>query len=132
MDKLASEGRTGRLVTVPAGYQPGSEVANTAILGYNLDDVYEGRGPLEAASIGYDMTDDDFAIRCNIITISDGKIVNHHGGHLSTAEGGVLIDYLNTHLGSGEIHHRHPVQTLACDKGCKQIYRMLPSTRPSK
>lgn len=128
MDKLASEGRTGRLVTVPAGYQPGSEVANTAILGYNLDDVYEGRGPLEAASIGYDMTDDDFAIRCNIITISDGKIVNHHGGHLSTAEGGVLIDYLNTHLGSDKVRFITGIQYrhLLVIKGASKYIECFP------
>ena len=51
MDKLAAEGRCGRLITVPEGFPPGSEVANTAILGYDLNKVYEGRGPLEAASI---------------------------------------------------------------------------------
>ena len=60
MDMLARMGRTGRLVTVPEGFPPGSEVANTAILGYNLEEVYEGRGPLEAASIGYEMRPDDF------------------------------------------------------------------------
>ena len=86
MDMLAKKGRCGRLVTVPDGYQPGSEVANTAILGYDLDKVYEGRGPLEAASIGYEMRPDDMAIRCNIITLDDGKIKNHHGGHLSTED----------------------------------------------
>ena len=59
MDQLAREGRCGRLVTVPEGFPPGSEVANTAILGYDLNKVYEGRGPLEAASIGYEMADDD-------------------------------------------------------------------------
>ena len=69
MDQLAKEGRCGRLITVPEGFPPGSEVANTAILGYDLNKVYEGRGPLEAASIGYEMADDDFAIRCNIITL---------------------------------------------------------------
>ena len=53
MNRLAKAGRTGRLVTVPEGFPPGSEVANTAILGYDLNQVYEGRGPLEAASIGY-------------------------------------------------------------------------------
>ena len=73
MNRLAREGRTGRLITVPEGFPPGSEVANTAILGYDLNEVYEGRGPLEAASIGYDMADDDFAIRCNLITIEDGR-----------------------------------------------------------
>ena len=55
MNRLAKAGRTGRLVTVPEGFPPGSEVANTAILGYDLNKVYEGRGPLEAASIGYEM-----------------------------------------------------------------------------
>ncbi len=98
MDQLAREGRCGRLVTVPEGFPPGSEVANTAILGYDLNKVYEGRGPLEAASIGYEMADDDFAIRCNIITLQDGKIITHNGGNLETADARVLIDYLNEHL----------------------------------
>ena len=98
MDQLAREGRCGRLVTVPEGFPPGSEVANTAILGYDLNKVYEGRGPLEAASIGYEMTDDDFAIRCNIITLEDGKIITHNGGNLETDDARNLIDYLNEHL----------------------------------
>ena len=98
MDQLAREGRCGRLVTVPEGFPPGSEVANTAILGYDLNKVYEGRGPLEAASIGYDMADDDFAIRCNIITLADGKIITHNGGNLETEDARVLIDYLNEKL----------------------------------
>ena len=98
MDLLAREGRCGRLVTVPEGFPPGSEVANTAILGYDLNKVYEGRGPLEAASIGYEMTDDDFAIRCNIITLDDGKIITHNGGNLETDDARILIDYLNETL----------------------------------
>ena len=98
MDQLAREGRCGRLVTVPEGFPPGSEVANTAILGYDLNKVYEGRGPLEAASIGYEMADDDFAIRCNIITLQDGKIITHNGGNLETEDALVLIDYLNENL----------------------------------
>ena len=98
MDLLAREGRCGRLVTVPEGFPPGSEVANTAILGYDLNKVYEGRGPLEAASIGYEMADDDFAIRCNIITLDDGKIITHNGGNLETDDARVLIDYLNETL----------------------------------
>ena len=98
MDQLAREGRCGRLITVPEGFPPGSEVANTAILGYDLNKVYEGRGPLEAASIGYEMADDDFAIRCNIITLADGKIITHNGGNLETEDARVLIDYLNENL----------------------------------
>ena len=98
MDLLARKGRCGRLVTVPEGFPPGSEVANTAILGYDLNKVYEGRGPLEAASIGYDMQSDDFAIRCNIITLENGKIITHNGGNLQTDDARVLIDYLNEKL----------------------------------
>ena len=98
MDQLAKEGRCGRLITVPEGFPPGSEVANTAILGYDLNQVYEGRGPLEAASIGYEMADDDFAIRCNIITLAEGKIITHNGGNLETDDARVLIDYLNETL----------------------------------
>ena len=98
MNQLACKGRCGRLVTVPEGFPPGSEVANTAILGYDLNKVYEGRGPLEAASIGYEMADDDFAIRCNIITLESGKIITHNGGNLETEDARVLIDCLNEKL----------------------------------
>lgn len=103
MDMLAKKGRCGRLVTIPDGYNPGSEVANTSIMGYNLDNVYEGRGPLEAASIGYDMANNEMAIRCNIITLLDGNIKNHHGGHLKTDEASELIDYLNEHLADNRV-----------------------------
>lgn len=111
MNLLAREGRTGRLVTVPEGFPPGSEVANTAILGYDLNRVYEGRGPLEAASIGYDMADDDMAIRCNLITLQDGKIVTHNGGNLETDDARVLIDYLNETLAA-------PINR---EQGCERV-----------
>ena len=103
MDQLAREGRTGRLITIPEGFPPGSEVANTAILGYDLNEVYEGRGPLEAASIGYEMADDDLALRCNIITLGDGRIITHNGGNLETTDGDALISYLNEHLGNERV-----------------------------
>jgi 2,3-bisphosphoglycerate-independent phosphoglycerate mutase len=103
MDLLAKEGKTGRLVTVPDGFIPGSEVANTAIMGYDLNKVYEGRGPLEAASIGYEMSPEDMAIRCNVITLQDGKIVTHNGGNLSTENGDILMKYLDEKLGNERI-----------------------------
>ena len=111
MNRLAREGRCGRLMTVPEGFPPGSEVANTAILGYDLNKVYEGRGPLEAASIGYDMADDDFAIRCNLITLEDGKIITHNGGNLETDDARILIDYLNENLAA-------PINA---EQGCERI-----------
>lgn len=103
MDKIACLGQCGKLITIPDGFQPGSEVANTAILGYDLDKVYEGRGPLEAASIGYEMQPDDLALRCNLVTLADGKIANHHGGHLTTEQGEELIKYLQQNLGSDKV-----------------------------
>jgi len=135
MDQLAREGRCGRLVTVPEGFPPGSEVANTAILGYDLNKVYEGRGPLEAASIGYEMADDDFAIRCNIITLEDGKIITHNGGNLETDDARVLIDYLNEHLGSDRvkfitgIQYRH---LLVIKGGNKHIVCAPPHDHPNE
>ena len=135
MDQLAKEGRCGRLVTVPEGFPPGSEVANTAILGYDLNKVYEGRGPLEAASIGYEMADDDFAIRCNIITLEDGKIITHNGGNLETKDGDVLIKYLDEHLGSDRvkfitgIQYRH---LLVIKGGNKHIVCAPPHDHPNE
>ena len=135
MDQLAKEGRCGRLVTVPEGFPPGSEVANTAILGYDLNKVYEGRGPLEAASIGYEMADDDFAIRCNIITIEDGKIITHNGGNLETDDARVLIEYLNEHLGSDRVRFITGIQyrhLLVIKGGNKHIICAPPHDHPNE
>ena len=98
MDMLAKMGRCGMLKTVPDGFHPGSEVANSSILGYDQNEVYEGRGPLEAASIGVDLAPDDMAIRCNIICIEGDHIKNHSCGRLETEEGDILIKYLQEHL----------------------------------
>ena len=135
MDLLAKEGRTGRLITVPEGFPPGSEVANTAILGYDLNEVYEGRGPLEAASIGYEMQPDDMAIRCNIITLTNGKIKNHHGGHLTTAEGDVLVKFLDQHLGNDRIRFITGIQyrhLLVIRGGNKHIVCSPPHDHPDE
>ena len=135
MDMLARKGKTGRLITVPEGFPPGSEVANTAIMGYDLNKVYEGRGPLEAASIGYEMTEDDFAIRCNIITLEEGKIITHNGGNLETADADVLIKYLDEHLGSDKvkfitgIQYRH---LLVIKGGNKHIVCNPPHDHPNE
>lgn len=135
MNMLAKSGRTGRLSTIPKGFLPGSEVANTAILGYDLNEVYEGRGPLEAASIGYEMDEDDMAIRCNIIEIADGLIKNHHGGHLTTEEGDVLIKYLNEHLGNDRIHFITGIQyrhLLVIKGASKHIVCAPPHDHPNE
>lgn len=99
MDRLAREGRVGRFVTVPAGFHPGSEVANMTVLGYDVTTSFEGRGVLEAASMGVDVPEGYMAMRCNLITVSDGKIMNHSGGHISTEEASQLIADLGKELG---------------------------------
>ena len=103
IDKLAKIGRTGKLVTVPDTMSPGSEIANMAILGYDVEKVFQGRGVLEAASMGVSLNPGDLALRCNIITIEDDNIKNHSAGHISTEEAFELINFLNNKLGSNEI-----------------------------
>lgn len=135
MDMLAKNGCTGRLITIPEGFQPGSEVANTAILGYDLNEVYEGRGPLEAASIGYDMRTDDMAMRCNIITLADGRIKNHHGGHLTTEQSDILIKYLDRQLGNEDIKFITGIQyrhLLIIRGGNKHIVCAPPHDHPEE
>lgn len=100
IDKLARLGRTGMFQTVPLDMPPGSEVANLAVLGYDVRKVYEGRGVLEAASMGVKINEGDLAMRCNLICIEDGKIKNHSAGHISTEESHILIDFLNEKLGN--------------------------------
>ena len=135
MDLLARKGKTGRLMTIPDGFHPGSEVANTSILGYDLNKVYEGRGPLEAASIGYNMSPEDLALRCNLITLSDGIIKNHHGGHLTTEEGTTLIKYLNEKLGNEYIQFIPGIQyrhLLIIKGGSKHIICAPPHDHPNE
>ncbi len=110
MDWLASHGRNGLLKTVPDGFHPGSEVANSSILGYDQHLVYEGRGPLEAASIGVELEPGDFALRCNFVCIEGDILKNHSCGRLETEEGDVLIKFLNEHLANDRIHFYTGVQ----------------------
>ncbi len=100
IDKLAEQGRSGLLKTIPERLHPGSEVANLAVLGYDVEAVFEGRGVIEAASIGVALEEGDLALRCNLICIADEKIKNHSAGHIPTPEAIELIDALNTEFGN--------------------------------
>lgn len=135
MDKLAREGRNGRLVTVAPGFHPGSEVANMSVLGYDLPRVYEGRGPLEAASIGIDLQPGDLALRCNIICVQDEKIKNHSAGHITTEEADVLVRYLQDQLGDERVHFYTGVQyrhLLVIKGGDKHIVCTPPHDVPGQ
>jgi 2,3-bisphosphoglycerate-independent phosphoglycerate mutase len=124
MDQLAETGVTGQLKTVPDGFHPGSEVANLSVLGYDLPSVYEGRGVLEAASIGVTLLPGEMAMRCNLICTEGDTIKNHSAGHISTEEADVLIRFLDENTGSERIRfytgvsYRH---LLVIKNGNKQL-----------
>ena len=140
MDWLARNGRNGLLKTVPDGFHPGSEVANSSILGYDQHLVYEGRGPLEAASIGVELEPGDLALRCNLVCIEGDILKNHSCGRLETEEGDVLIRFLEEQLASdprygGRVHFYTGVQyrhLLVIRGGDKRIQCTPPHDVPGQ
>lgn len=95
MNYLAAHGITGLVQTIPDGMPPGSDIGNLAILGYDPTKCFSGRAALEAASIGVELSDDEVAFRCNLVTICDGKMEDYSAGHIPTKEAGILIHALN-------------------------------------
>ena len=83
MDSLAKKGVLGRVKTVPRGFAASSDIANLSLLGYDPHSYYTGRGPLEAANLGIDLAEDDLAFRCNLITESEGKLLDYSAGHIT-------------------------------------------------
>lgn len=108
MDALAACSELGMAYTVPEGLSPGSDVANLSVLGYRPQECYTGRSPLEAANIGIDLTDDDVAIRCNLVTLSDETVyaektmVDYCAGDIHTAQADEIIRTVQAALGGGE------------------------------
>jgi len=133
IDKVAALGRSGLLDTIPEGYTPGSEIANMSVLGYDVAKVFEGRGSLEAASMGVSIDDGEMAMRCNIICIEDKKIKNHSAGHISNEEATELILFLQKELGSDVVNffpgvsYRH---LLKIKGGVKQLNCTPPHDVP--
>lgn len=135
MDRLAKMGKTGMLKTVADGFHPGSEVANMSVMGYDLPAVYEGRGVLEAASIGVDLQPDDMAMRCNLVCVEGELLKNHSAGHISTEEADVLIKYLEEKLGNDKVHFCTGVQyrhLLVIKGGDKHVACVPPHDVPLK
>lgn len=106
MDKLAGKGLIGSVRTIPHGFPPGSDVANLSILGYNPKNYYTGRAPLEAASIGVKLQDNDVAYRCNLVTLRfEDKIImdDYSSGHITTEEAKELINAVKAELENDDI-----------------------------
>lgn len=133
INALCAKGRTGKLVTVPKDMPPASDVANLGVLGYDVHEVYEGRGVLEAASIGVEIGPDDMGMRCNLIYIENGKIENHSAGHITSEEASQLIETLNSELASETIRfypgvsYRH---LLVVKEGVKHVKCTPPHDVP--
>jgi 2,3-bisphosphoglycerate-independent phosphoglycerate mutase len=107
MDRVAREGIVGRSRNVPDRFLPASDVATLSLLGYDPERYYTGRAPFEAAAMGIELGPDDWAIRCNLMTIQDGRLTDFTAGHITSPEGRALIEALQAELGRSGIEF-HP------------------------
>ncbi len=103
MDRIAAGGVPGLIRTVPDGFPAGSDVANLSVLGYDPSVYYTGRAPLEAASMSITLEPADVAIRCNLVTLEDGRMADFSAGHISTDEAKVLITDVHKELADGQV-----------------------------
>jgi len=103
IDRISTQGRQGIVRTVPDGFEPGSDVAQMSLLGYDPSKFYSGRAPIEAVAQNIDLSPEDWVFRCNLVTAADGKMADHSAGHISTPEATKLIKELNEQLGNNRI-----------------------------
>ncbi len=119
-DRLAQKGEVGLVRTVAEGLKPGSDVANLSVMGYDPMKYYTGRSPLEAVSIGVKMADDDIALRCNLVTLSDEEnyddktMVDYSAGDISSADAAEIIKSVQEHFGGGEFDFYNGVSYRHC------------------
>ncbi len=107
INEIAKYGVVGLVKTVPRGMKPASDIANLSILGYDPKTYYTGRGPLEAANIGIEISADEVAFRCNLVTVSNNIMADYSAGHITEKESGILMEYLDKNLGSERIKFHH-------------------------
>ncbi len=133
-DKLAKKGTVGLVKTVPAALPPGSDVANLAVMGYDPDEYYTGRSPLEAASIGVDLKSDDYTFRCNLVTLSDEPnyedrtMLDYSSDEISTEEAAEIIKTISENLGNEilEFHRGISYRHLLVWHGAKEDFKLTP------
>jgi len=134
MDSLSRNGELFRLQTIPSGMQPGSDIANLSLLGYEPQDFYTGRAPLEAASMGIELAPGETAYRCNLVSLEKNgpdslTMIDFSAGHIPTAEANILIKALQEELGSGlfqfypGISYRH---LMVCSKNLPDLVTVPP------
>jgi 2,3-bisphosphoglycerate-independent phosphoglycerate mutase len=125
MDAIAAGGIVGRSRNVPDRFLPASDVATLSLLGYDPERYYTGRAPLEAAAMGISLGPDDWAIRCNLMTIVDGKLTDFTAGHITNEEGAALVGAIQAALGGPNIEFRAGVSYRNL-----LIYRGRPGEEP--
>lgn len=107
MDRVARAGLVGRSRNVPNRFLPASDVATLSLFGYDPERYYTGRAPLEAAAMGHSLGPDDWAIRCNLMTIEGGRLADFTAGHITSEEGAPIIQALQAELGRPNVEF-HP------------------------
>ena len=125
MDRVAREGIIGRSRNVPDRFLPASDVATLSLLGYDPVQCYTGRAPLEAAAMGVKLGPDDWAVRCNLMNINGGRLTDFTAGHITSAEGRLLMETIASELGSPEIEFRPGVSYRNL-----MVYRGQPGASP--
>src|SRR5579883_1255520 len=125
MDRLAGSGIVGRSRNVPDRFLPASDVATLSLFGYDPERYYTGRAPLEAAAMGVELGPDDWAVRCNLMNVEDGKLTDFTAGHITSEEGRALMESLASELGRPGIEFRAGVSYRNL-----LIYRGAPGSRP--
>ncbi|MBT3354156.1 MAG: cofactor-independent phosphoglycerate mutase [Candidatus Scalindua sp.] len=103
MDNISSNGVMGLVNTIPKKFSPGSDVACLSVLGYNPEDCYTGRAPLESVSLGIELGENDLAVRCNLITATDGILTDFSAGHVSDKEATLIMSILNEKLAGRDV-----------------------------
>jgi 2,3-bisphosphoglycerate-independent phosphoglycerate mutase len=108
IDRLCAAAEPLLVQTVPAGYPPGSDVANLSLMGYEPEKYYTGRAPLEAASMGVEIQADEIAFRCNLVTVEPGEngrltMLDYSAGHISNEEADQLIAAVQAACGTDRL-----------------------------
>jgi len=103
LDRLAREGQVGLVQNIPEGMEPSSAIACMSVLGFDPIRFYGGRGPIEALALGIHLEPEQAALRCNLITVEQGRMMSYAGGHIPSSESGVIIEDLQRELGSERV-----------------------------
>jgi 2,3-bisphosphoglycerate-independent phosphoglycerate mutase len=125
MDRIAREGVLGRSRNVPDRLLPASDVATLSLFGYDPVLCYTGRAPLEAAAMGHALGPDDWAFRCNLITIRDGRLSDFTAGHITSEEGRVLMEAIQDRVGRPNVEFYPGVSYRNL-----MIHRGMPGAKP--